>query len=39
MLELNVKDCKPTLKETDFPKVVIFESSTYCNLRCIMCPQ
>jgi len=39
MLKLNIEDVKPTLVETGFPKVVIFESSTYCNLTCIMCPQ
>lgn len=39
MLKLNVEDCKSTLRETDFPTVVIIETSSFCNLECIMCPQ
>jgi len=39
MLKLNIEGVKPTLEKTNFPKVVIFETSTYCNLKCIMCPQ
>jgi radical SAM protein with 4Fe4S-binding SPASM domain len=39
MIKQNIEDLKPTLKKTDFPTVVVIESTAYCNLDCIMCPQ
>ena len=39
MLKLNIEDAIKTLKETEFPQDVIFETTTTCNLKCIMCPQ
>ena len=39
MLKLNVEAAKSTLEERDFPNDVIFETTTICNLKCVMCPQ
>jgi len=39
MLKLNIEDAKNTLIEKDFPMDVIFETTSTCNLKCIMCPQ
>lgn len=39
MLKPNIEGVKPTLKRTDFPVAVIIETTAYCNLDCIMCPQ
>ena len=30
---------KRTLKPLDFPKSVVIETTAYCNLNCVMCPQ
>jgi radical SAM protein with 4Fe4S-binding SPASM domain len=39
MVKQNIKDVKSTLRKTEFPLLVSIETSAYCNLDCIMCPQ
>jgi radical SAM protein with 4Fe4S-binding SPASM domain len=39
MIKQNIEDLKPTLKKTGFPTAVIIETTGYCNLDCVMCPQ
>jgi len=35
----NRNNIKSTLKHLDFPKAVVVETTAYCNLDCVMCPQ
>jgi len=39
MLKQNVLDAKNSLKRYPFPQDVVVETTAYCNLRCVMCPQ
>jgi len=39
MLKQRVEEIKSTLGRFDFPKEVIVEVSSCCNLKCVMCPQ
>ena len=39
MIKQNIEDSKKTIERFDFPKDVIVETSAYCNLKCVMCPQ
>jgi len=35
----NFEDVIPTLKRTEFPVDVLVETTAFCNLKCVMCPQ
>ena len=39
MLKQNVIDAKNSLERYDFPRDVVIETSAFCNLNCVMCPQ
>lgn len=38
MISSNLEDAVKTLKESNFPELVMVEVCGICNLRCIMCP-
>lgn len=38
MKPLNLEDVEKSIQELSFPKQITMETTTYCNLACIMCP-
>lgn len=39
MYKFSTEEIKGSLTESDYPKSVVVETTSYCNLRCNLCPQ
>lgn len=38
-IKFDTKEIEESLKKSTFPKILVVETSSYCNLKCILCPQ